>query len=369
MLKWTIKSLFSHTGTLIASSLGIAAAFILVIFFSAVWRGESEQIVAYPEKMSPDLWVMQKGVANMHMSMSFVWDWKAELIRKMPEVKNVTPILYLNSVIVVGEKKLFGFVVGLLSGDSRAGPWDINQGRTVKAVNEIVIPTPIATLANVKIGDKVQISERAFTIVGFSNGTYSSANPVFFTRFEDLENVLDSFGTYSYLMVDANDDVNTNLLIQKIMQKVDKVNALSHEKFVSNDFELAKQMGVEIILIMTLICSVLAALIVGYSSYSLVNQKRKELAILKAIGATNRTVFISIISQSMIVTSIAYLVALIFALTLLPAIPALVPQITVKLTPSIMVELGFIAAVVAIAGALVPAYKVVQLDPAIAYQN
>ena len=93
MLNWTIKSLFSQRGSLIGSSIGIASAFILVIFFSAVWRGESEQIVAYPNKMKPEVWVMQKGVSNMHMAMSFVWDWKADVIRKMPEVKSVTAIL------------------------------------------------------------------------------------------------------------------------------------------------------------------------------------------------------------------------------------------------------------------------------------
>jgi len=369
MLKWTIESLFSQRGSLIGSSLGIASAFILVIFFSAVWQGESDQIVAYPNKMKPDVWVMQKGVSNMHMAMSFVWDWKADVIQKMPEVKSVTPILYFNSVIVVGEQKLFGFVVGLLPNDKRAGPWEISQGRKVEGVDEIVIPAPIAKLAGVSLGDKVQLAEKTFTIVGYAEGTYSSANPVFFARFEDLEAILDSFGTYSYLMVDANANVEPDALVEKIKQNIDKVNALTHEEFIANDFALAKQMGVEIIFIMTLICSVLATLIVGYSAYSLVNRKRKELAILKALGATNNAVFTSIIIQSLLVTTFAFVITVLFAGLILPLVPLLVPQITVKITTTILIHLSIVAVFVSIIGSLLPAYKVVKLDPAIAYQN
>lgn len=369
MLKWTLKSLLSQRALLIGSASGIASAFILVVFFSAVWQGESEQIVAYPNKMAPDVWVMQKGVANMHMAMSFVWDWKADVIQKMPEVERVTPILYLNSVILVGDKKLFAFVVGLVNNRSRAGPWKIDRGRHLENDSEIIVPSALSSLAKVNIGDKVQLSDKVFTIVGFSEGTYSSANPVFFTQFSDLEKLLSSFGTYSYLLVDSKNGVDSKQLAKKIVQQVDKVTALTHQEFVENDYALAKQMGVEIIMVMTFICSVLAALIVGYSASSLVNRQQREIAIIKAIGGSNFSVFLSVIIQSIIVTSIAFIVTLIFALFVLPLIPELVPQITVKVTADLLFGLGAIAISVATIGAFVPAFIVLKLDPAIAYQS
>src|SRR5210317_1293230 len=131
MLKWALKSLLHQKGSLIGSALGIASAFILVIFFDAVWQGESEQIVAYPNNVKPDIWVMQSGVGNMHMAMSFVWDWKATKIAGMPEVEQVTPILYLNTVITAADTKMFAFIVGLLPDGKRAGPWEMTAGRQV----------------------------------------------------------------------------------------------------------------------------------------------------------------------------------------------------------------------------------------------
>lgn len=369
MFKWTFKSLFSQKATLFASSFGVASAFILVIFFSSVWQGEAEQVIAYPNKMEPDIWVMQKGVENLHMSMSFVWDWKAKLIEDMPEVKRVTPILYLNSVIVAKEKKLFGFVVGLLDKDNRAGPWELTQGRGIEGENEIVVPDVFRELASLELGDTIQLADRSFNIVAFSKGTYSSANPVFFVRLIDLEKLLSSFGTFSYLLVDSNKGVDNDRLVEKIKQKVSKVNALTHQAFVANDFELAKQMGVEIIFTMTLICSILAVLIIAYSSYALVSVQTGEIAILKALGVRSPLVFMSVIIQSLFMTMLAFLVASLFSLWVLPLIPELVPQITVRLTTSLLVSIGAIAFIVAALGAIFPAYKVLSIDPALVYKN
>ncbi len=367
MMRWALKSLFGQRDSLIGSALGIASAFILVIFFDAVWRGESEQIVAYPNNMKPDVWVMQNGVGNMHMAMSFVWDWKADKIAEMPEVKRVTPILYLNSVIVAGDTKMFAFIVGLLPDAERAGPWAMSAGRMIENPREAIIPDILSSLTGVKLGDQLGITDKSFTVVGLSSGTYSSANAVLFVPFADLQDILSSSGTYSYLLVDAEEGIDAGVLAEKIRFEINKVNALPHEAFIKNDFSMAKQMGVEIIVMMTAICSVLAALIVGFTSYSLVIRKRREIAIIKALGVNNSAIFYSVILQSGFVTLLGFLFSAAFALVVIPVIPLLVPQLTLMVSVSSLVQLGVIALVVAILGALIPTYMVLRLDPATAF--
>jgi len=347
--------------------MGIACAFILVIFFDAVWRGESVQIVAYPNNIKPDVWVMQSGVGNMHMAMSFVWDWKADKIAKMPGVKRVTPILYLNSVIVAGDQQMFAFIVGLLPDAERAGPWEMSAGRQIENPREAVIPDVLSKLTGVNIGDQLRITDKAFTVVGLSKGTYSSANAVLFVPFADLEDILSSTGTYSYLLVDAEEGVDARTLAEQIRNEVAKVNALPHEEFIKNDFAMAKQMGVEIIVMMTAICSTLAALIVGFTAYSLIMSKRRELAIIKALGITNNSIFYSVVVQSGLVTLFGFLVAALFALIVIPKIPEVLPQLTVMVSVNAIAQLGLIALFVAVIGTVIPTYMVVRLDPATAF--
>jgi len=369
MFTWAWKSLFSQRGSLIGSTLGVASAFILVLFFEAVWRGESEQIVAYPSHVKPDVWVMQSGVSNMHMAMSFVWDWKADRIAQLPGVKRVTPITYLSTVIGAGNEKLFAFVVGLLpSAEDRAGPWKLSAGRKIQNRNEAVIPDVLSKITDVNIGDKIRITDKSFTVVGLSSGTYSSANAVLFVPFKDLEDILSSSGTYSFLLVDAMPGVDADKLAQQIQNSVEKVHALSHKRFIKNDFAMASQMGVEIIVMMTIICGVLAVLIIGFSAYTLVARKRREIAIAKALGTTNHEILFGVIVQSLIVTAFGFLIAVLFTVIVVPMLPALVPQITVVVSTSTILQLGLVAFCVAIVGAMIPAFLVVRLDPAIAFQ-
>jgi hypothetical protein len=83
MLRWTWNSLFAERWNLLASLAAIGGAFSLVLFFEAVFAGESKQIIAYIEKTDSDVWVMQRGVSNMHMATSFISDWKGERIKDL----------------------------------------------------------------------------------------------------------------------------------------------------------------------------------------------------------------------------------------------------------------------------------------------
>ena len=303
----------------------------------------------------------------MHMAMSFLWDWKADKIAEMPEVKRVTPILYLNSVISAGNYEPFAFIVGLLPDAERAGPWEMSTGRQIENPNEAVIPDVLSKITGVTIGGQFRIVNKTFTVVGLSKGTYSSANAVIFVPFADLEDIVSATGTYSYLLVDAEEGVDARFLAKKIRAEIDKVNALPHDEFIQNDLAMAKQMGVEIIFMMTVICSMLAALIVGFTAYSLVIRKRRELAIVKALGANNTSIFLGVIVQSNVVTLFGLLIALLFALVVIPFVPKIVPQLTLVVSISALAHIGLIAVAIAILGALVPAYVISRVDPALAF--
>lgn len=367
MLRWAWKSMLHQVSSFVGGALGIAGAFVLVIFFDAIWRGESVQIVSYPDNVKPDVWVMQRGVGNMHMAMSFIWDWKADQIAGMPEVERVTPILYMNSIISAGDYEPFAFIVGLLPGAARAGPWELSAGRRMNGPGEAVIPEVLSKLTGVGIGDQFRIINRVFKTVGLSRGTYSSANAVIFVPFADLEDIVSSTGTYSYLLVDARTGVDAEVLAKKIRMEVDKVNALPHAEFVANDLAMARQMGVEIIFMMTIICSILATLIVGFTAYSIVARKRRELAIAKALGMKSRSMFLGVIVQSSVVTVSGFVLATIFAVMVMPVVPKLLPQLTLVVSITAMAKIGLVALVVAILGALIPAILVLRLDPASAF--
>jgi putative ABC transport system permease protein len=369
MMKWAWKSLVAQPAAVFGSAAGIAAAFILVLFFDAVWRGESERIVAYLRSADADVWVMQQGVHNMHMATSFVWDWKADAIAAMPEVRQVTPIVYLSGPVGMKDRQSFSYVVGFDPADARAGPLELTAGRTVSGLGEAVVPDVLARMTGTAIGDTVTIKDTSFTVVGLSRGTYSLANAIIFVHMADLKEILSATGTYSYLMVDAEPGVDPRALASRIRQEVDKVNALPSEEFIRNDHGLAMQMGVQLITLMTLISAVLAALIVGFTAYALVMRSRRELAVVKALGVGNRALIGGVVLQSAVVTGLGLLLALAAAFTVFPSVAALAPQLVLVVSLASIVQVGVAALPVALAGAALPAYRVSRVDPASAFQR
>jgi putative ABC transport system permease protein len=369
MLRLASKSLTAQPAGLFGSVTCIAGAFILVIFFDAVWRGESERIVAYLRDTEADVWVMQRGVHNMHMATSFVWDWKADVIAGMPGVRRVTPIVYLSGVVDMKGRQSFSYIVGFDPEDARAGPRELAAGRTLEGTGETVIPDVLARLTGTEIGDTVTVRNETFTVVGLSRGTYSLANAITFVHMDDLKDILSATGTYSYLMVDAEEGVDPRALAARIKQEVEKVNALAREDFIRNDFGLAMQMGVQLISIMTAISAALAALIVGFTAYSLVARRRRELAVVKAVGVGNRALIGGVVFQALTVTLLGFLLATITAFTIVPLVPLVAPQLTLMISIANIANVGLAALPVALAGALLPAHLVSRVDPASAFQG
>ena len=368
MWRWTFKSLLAEPLAILVSIAAAGSAFLLVMFFEAVYEGESEQIVAYVKHAEADVWVMQRGVANMHMATSYLNDWKLAQVRAVPGVADVEGILYLNTVIESGAQQWFAYIVGLDVPSTQAGPWAMAAGRDQPGPGEAVVPAVFADMAELKLGDPVRITDRDFTIVGFSEGTFSMANSVIFVTKSDLEDIMTSLDIVSYGLVKAEPGTDPVELAARIEGAVEKVDALPADQFVINDQRMAMQMGVETIALMTLIGGALAVLLVAFTIYSQVSRQRRELAVAKALGATNRFLYISVGLQATAITIASVLVATGLAVAVMPLATALIPPVTLKLTVAAVARIALVGLVVALFASLFPARQIARVDALSAFQ-
>lgn len=368
MLRWSLKSLVYEPLHLMGSVAAVAGAFALVIFFEAVFAGESRQIVAYLRHSDADVWVMQKGTSNMHMATSFVSDWKVERVGEVEGVSKVTPILYLNTVMRVGDSNWFSFIVGLEEDDPRAGPWTRVDGKRLPGQGEVVVPDVLARLSGMGIGDVVAIAGHDFRIVGLSEGTFSMANSVAFVTLDDLADVMSTFGTMSYFLVDAVPGVKPETLAESIRNEVEKVNAVPVEDFIDYDWDLAMQMGLEIIGMMTVIGGALAILLTGFTVYTHISRRQREIAVMKALGVPDRQIVASVLAQTACIAALGFLVAASLVAIASPLTEAFVPQVTLAITAAALARVGLIVLVVTIVATIVPLRRVMRVDPAASFQ-
>jgi len=369
MLYWSLKTLLSEPMRLAVSVLAVAVSFIFVIFFRAVFEGESDQMVAYIKKMNADAWVMQKGVSNMHMASSMLWDWKADKIAQLPEVKEVSTMLYLNCPVKVAGKNWFSYIIGISPEYSRAGPWSLVQGKAMPGSGEAVIPDVISKMTGVKIGDQITMIDRELKIVGLTRGTFSMASSLFFVSHQDLGDLLDASDQYSYIMVYAKPGVATNILVGRIKQDLEKINVLSGKEFIENDWKLAVHMGAKIIRMMTILGTMLATLIIAFTAYSLITRKKQELAIAKALGYKNSQLYLAVLFQNLLLSVVGLLLALVISFTLLAWLPTLIPQVNLSIRLHHFTSVAIIVFPVATLASLAAARTVAKLDPLSVFQS
>jgi len=369
MWRWTFKSLISEPLSFILTALVVGAALVLVIFFEAVFAGEAGKIIAYPEHKHPDVWVMQHGVENMHMATSFIYDWKRTKVAAVEGVAKVTPILYLNTIIEAGDKEWFSFVVGVEPDGKRAGPWKMAAGKPVPGSGEAVIPALLAEMANIHMGDQIHISGRIFTVTGLSEGTFSMANSVTFISYSDLKDIMSLSGSDSYLLVDGKPGVDASTLARRIREQVDNVNAVPSKTFMENDRRMAMQMGVELIRIMTVIGAVLAVLLVAFMLYVFTARKKRDLAVMKALGVTNGLIYTSVLIQALCIASAGLAVAVILAYASVPLTEALVPQVSILITGPVLTRIAVVTLAVSLAASIMPVRQVLNIDPLMVFQR
>jgi ABC-type lipoprotein release transport system permease subunit len=189
------------------------------------------------------------------------------------------------------------------------------------------------------------------------------ANSVTFVTMEDLEDIMGAHGYQSYLLVVADTGEEPVSLANRIVQEVEKVNALPRDRFVARDRKMALAMGTEIVWIMTRIGGVVAMLIVAFAAYSQVTRLQGEFALLKALGFRRGQLAIAGLIQSVTLTSAGLLICVVLSCFLLPVLPELAPQVSVLVTREQLMRVAVAAMPVAALASLLPILRIARVDP------
>lgn len=178
-----------------------------------------------------------------------------------------------------------------------------------------------------------------------------------------------SLDIVSFILVKAAAGVRLEELAARIEDEVDNVSVLPSRQFVANDRELVMQMGVETIALMTAIGGALAVLLVAFTIYSQIAGQYGELAVAKALGATNILLYMGVAVQATLITLCSVLLAAGLAFLLIPATGMVLPQITLSLTTGSVLKIAALGGFVAVLSSLATVRQIVRVDPLSAFRG
>jgi putative ABC transport system permease protein len=166
------RNLLQDRVRLALSVAGVALAVMLILLLGGFLTGLFRQISAYLDHAPGSILVAQDGVTNLLGATSLLPPTADDAAQEVEGVEEVVPILSQFIILELHGKKQPAYLVGYEPARG-GGPWRLVAGREPQADDEMVFDRVLAQRHGVALGDGVQVMDRQFTVVGFSDGTAS----------------------------------------------------------------------------------------------------------------------------------------------------------------------------------------------------
>ncbi|MEW5939920.1 MAG: ABC transporter permease, partial [Chloroflexota bacterium] len=334
MIRLAFRNLFQNKARLVISVGGVALALLLILALDAVFTGVERRITAYIDFSGADIWVSQEDVRNMHMASSSMPESAARKIKRVEGVASVTPILYLTNNVVAGDERNLAYVIGLPEQVEFGGPWKVSAGASLPGEGEVIVDRGIAENSGIALGDEVEILGKEFVVSGFSEGTSTLVNSVVFISADDFEEMRGSYGTVSFLLVKVNGGESPKVVAARIESQIRDVTAQTRDGFASQERKVVKDMSADLITIMNLIGFLIGLAVMALTVYTSTLSRRREYGMLKAIGARNSHLYLTVLAQAVLSVILGFLFGLLITLALTVITPAFGSNLTLAVSPA-----------------------------------
>ncbi len=172
------RNLFQDRRRLLLSTGGVAVALLVVLLLGGIFAGAMRQLTGYIDHTQTDLVVSQLGVRTMHMSASVLRPDIADRVRQVPGVAWAEPIRYTTGMVSAPAGQSPSYVIGYQPAARHAGPRLLASRQP--GAGEAVLDRQAANQLGVRVGDRVGVLGRRFTLVGLSTGGTTIANTTVF---------------------------------------------------------------------------------------------------------------------------------------------------------------------------------------------
>ncbi len=367
MLDLAFKNIMRQRTRTILTTLGILIGIGAIVSLGSIAEGLDAAVQSGLELTAGKITVMEKDAGMFGMTGEFD-DEDVDIIEGLSGVKEVVPILAYIEGIGLGMSfswQAMGIEpskVDYLIGENI----EFENGRNLEEGESFVavIGKTVADNYNLETGDYFTIKETDFEIVGVTEQTNIQDIDMSVTvPLEDLQTATEK-ENFQFMYVVPDDVKDTERVAEDIEDASDKFNALTTTEMARMASTIVDQ-----IRIFTFGIGAIAALVGGLGVMNTmimaVMERRKEIGVMKAIGATNRMVLQQIIMESAMISLIGGIggvgIGMVGALVLSNVIGG--GAITATVTPGLAaIGIGF-ALLLGVVGGLYPAMKAATIDP------
>jgi putative ABC transport system permease protein len=277
---------------------------------------------------------------------------------------------------------------GSMTEDLRlAGNAHVREGRVPGAPDEVAIDAATAESNELAIGDVVKIQTSIVVdnyeivgIIGFGESDNLAGATLAGFELETAQRIMDLEGVYSGITVIVEDgasvDVVRNSIAAALPEGVEAVSAA--DEAAEQSEALSESLGFlqNALLIFALVAVFVATFIIQNTFRIIVRQRQKELALMRAVGATGSQVVWMVVIEALVVGLFASILGLAFGFVIaglltagMAAIGFDLPSTAATLAPRTIIVGMTVGIVVTVASAVLPAIRASRIPPVAALQD
>lgn len=201
-------------------------------------------------------------------------------------------------------------VAGMLDENGQTVKLTQGTGFSGEDVQEAVIGTNLATKNNLKIGSTFKAYDMDFKVVGIFDGGTAFANDEVKLPLKTVQRLSKQGDEITVMQarVDSIDNIDSTLQAIKDRLGANKVDVTSSAQNTQDAITSLK--GIERISIAGVLIAVLCGIAVVFLvMVMIVRERKREIAVLKAIGAGNFKIAMQFVSESIALTSLSLVIA------------------------------------------------------------
>ena len=346
--------------------LGILIGIGAIVGLGSIAEGINEAVQSGLELTAGKIIVTEKGSGFFGFTGELT-DEDVEVIKEIGGIKEIVPVLsYAENLQLM--KGAECYVIGIepekieyFVGESIG----MDDGRKLEEgdADVAIIGKDTADKYNLGVGDTWTIKDRDFEIVGVIEKTNTpDIDSSIVVSLQDLQNLLDT-DSFQIIYVIPNDVKDTEKIAEEIEDSSDRLDAVTTKEFARQASQL-----VEKIRFFTVGIGAVAAVVGGLGVMNTmimaVMERRREIGVMKAIGATNTMILKQILTESGVISLVGGVGGVVLGIAVSIIIGKFAGgTIQAVVTPWLVFEgLGF-ALLLGLLGGYYPARKASKLDP------
>ncbi len=362
-------------GRFLLTCIGLGLLLGVVMAMIGIYRGLVVDALTIARAPAVDLWVVEANTRGPFAEASRIPGDVREAIARIASVAAAGSITYQTIEAQHQGTKLRLYVIGY-EPTRPGGPPDIVQGRGIARNHYEMVADRTAGL---ELGDRIQLGRRTFTVVGLTRHQVNSGgDPAIYITLPDAQKLqfdlapaaqrvqlargagAASRDTVNAVVARLQPNASTDAAADTIRRwkHLSAITQEAQEAILSQSLvdQARRQIG-----LFTSLLLIVSAVIIALIIYTMTMEKLKQIATLKLIGASDRTIVGMIVQQAMALGFIGFAIGVALILSIKDYFPR-----RVVLEPDNVLILGLIVFAVCLLSSGLGVRAALKIDPATA---